>query len=57
MKKCWHLRRGGQGLQKTEKNCEQKYEMSKSSELTNCCTITEFRDCLSENNYKFPKIR
>jgi len=29
MKNSWHLRKGGQGLQRTEKSCEQKTEMSK----------------------------
>lgn len=43
MKKSWHLRRGGQGLQRTENNYEQKTEMSKQTELRNCFTVTKFR--------------
>jgi len=57
MKKSWHLRKGGQGLQRTEKNNEQKTEMSKSSELRNCCSSTKFRFRLRKSNYEFPKIR
>jgi hypothetical protein len=57
MKKSWHLRKGGQGLQKTEENYEQSTGMSKSSELRNYCTITKFRFRLRKNNYEFPNIR
>jgi len=53
----WHLRKGGQGLQRTEKIYEEKTEVLKSSELRNCCTITKFRFRLRKNNDEFPKIR
>jgi len=43
----WHLRKGGQGLQRTEKIYEHNIEMLKSSKLRNCCTITKFRFRLS----------
>ena len=55
MKRSLHLRTGGQVLQRTEKNCEQKTEMSESSELTNCCTITKFRFHLRKKQLQISK--
>jgi len=53
MKKSRQSHKGGLSLKRTERNYEQKTEMSKWSELRNCCTITKFRFCLSRNNYEF----
>jgi hypothetical protein len=56
MKKSWQLRKGGQSLLRTGKNYKHKTDLSKSSELRNCCTTTKFPFRLM-NNYEFPKIR
>ena len=57
MKKSWHLHKGGQSLQRTERNYEQKTEMSKWSELINCCTITKFRFRLRKKQLRISKNR